>query len=337
MKEHPVTTFVRTKTVFKHRLKDLKEYDTVKVYMYELAALEAERGPLLWSLKQRGEIDYDEDGNFRALKKGPVDPALLEKVKKRTKPVVPLTDLHVWMRDQLMAVSLPGVRKDDMPVYFRAFMEHRDKDVAPFFSVDAFAGRVHSPVVNLKGDLRFKVKLHGSKIISLDVKQMQPTILGKVLQDSVGDNAFSKAIDRGEDVYVMLQRCSKLPTRKDAKKYLFQLIFGKPMDDIGRMFQGNQHQWVNWINAYKSRVEEKNPHKEKMHTNLAWLLQYSEVQVMTGLWQVLREKGIPFLSIHDEILCREEDQEVVYELMRKELDKHFKEFTINVTDGSEKL
>jgi hypothetical protein len=334
MKEHIITTFVRTKSVFKHRLKDLKDYETVKVYIYELDQLTNERnhGPILWGLRNRGEIWYDDAGNFRALRRGTIDPSLLELTKKKDKPIVALTSLHLWMREQLRHVELFRVAAKHTPVYFRAFLGNREGDLAPFFSVDAFSGRVHSPVVNLKGDLRFKIRFHDKRIVSLDVKQMQPTILAKVLQDSLGENSFSTSIFKGEDVYVHLQRMANLPERRDAKKYLFQLIFGKPMGDIGRMFKGDTA-WVDWINNYKSKVEPKNPHKENMHTNLAWLLQYSEVRVMTDIWNRLKEEGIPFLTIHDEILCKEGDEVAVKGIMGAELKQHFKYYEINVQTG----
>jgi len=334
MGEHIITTFIRTKLVFKQRLKDLKlkDYAMVKVYVYEFDKLlgHQNHGPVLWQLRERGEIWYDSKGNFKALKaKGPVNPELLEVVKRRDKPVIELNELHLWMREQLRFVALPGVPKKTLPVYFKTFLEHRDGDLGPFFSVDAFSGRVHSPVVNLKGEFRLKLRFHGEKIVSLDVKQMQPTILAKVLQDSLGENSFSTAIFKGEDVYVHLQEQARLPERKDAKKYLFQLIFGKPMNDIGKMFKG-ETDWVDWINRYKSTEEGQNPHKENKHTNLAWLLQYSEVQVMTGIWGRLKTLNIPFLTIHDEVLCLPKDKDVVYAVMEEELRLHFKHFEINV-------
>lgn len=331
MNEHIVTTFVRTKLTFKHRLKDLKNYDTVKVYIYELDKLIGHRnhGPLLWNLRELGEIWYDKSGNFKPLKPGRIDPSLLQLTKRKDKVTIKLNELHLWMREQLRFVELLGVAKKDMPVYFRAFLDHQKGDLNPFFSVDAFSNRIHSPVVNLKGDFRFKLRFHKSKIVSLDVKQMQPTILAKVLEDSIGKNDFSTAIFKGEDVYVHLQKVAHLPQRKDAKKYLFQLIFGKPMNDIGRMFKG-ETKWVDWINDYKKKTEPNNPHKENMHTNLAWLLQYSEVQVMTDIWQKLMDKDIPFLTIHDEILCTQKDKDVVYDTMNQELKKHFRYFTVNV-------
>ena len=325
-------TYIRTKTTFKHRLKDLKQYNHVKIYVYELDALGVNDGPMMYDLRRRGWIWYDSKGNFKVLRDGPIQPSLLTLTKKRDKVEVPLNDMHKWMRDQLRFVTLPDVSDEEVPVYFKAFLKHRETDLAQFFSVDAFAGRIHTPVVNLKGDLRFKIRFHGSPVISLDVKQMQPTILGKVLASSVGKNDFSDAIDNGDDVYVMLQKQAGLETRPEAKKYLFQLIFGKPMEGIGSMFKGST-KWVDWINQYKSREESRNPHKEKKHSNLAWLLQYSEVRVMQQLWKKLIACEVPFLTIHDEILVPPEYKTQTLTMMGKELASHFKKFTINVTDG----
>lgn len=327
--EHFFTTYVRTKTVFNHRFNGLKDYSTVKIYVYELKKLGVNDGPLLYSLKQKGEIAYDKDGNFKAVRKGRIDPSLLERTRKRPKVNVPLTPLHLYMMSQLLHVST-RTPFQQLPVYFKAFLTHRDKLLPAFFTVDAFAGRVHTPVVNLKGDLRSELLFYGEECASLDVKQMQPTILAKVLLQAVGSNAFSDAIFSGVDVYVILQDGAGLSTRDEAKKMLFQLIFGKPMDGIGKMFKGDV-KWVDWINAYKKREEPLNPHKEDVHTNLAWLLQYSEVKVMTEIWERLMQVGIPFLTIHDELLCRRRHKKCVSDIMTDVLSVHFSKFEINIT------
>lgn len=325
--EHKFTTFIRTKTLLQRRLKGLTNYDYVKVYIYELDAFNVNRGPVLHRLKQNGEITYDHKGNFRALRDGPIDFTLMEKVKRR-RCTVALSPLHLWMRDQLMYVNL-DLEEKDLPVYFSTFLRSREKHLDLFFTVDSFSNRVHTPIVNLKADLRYAIRFHNEKVVSLDVKQMQPTILAKVLLNSIGKNPFSDAIYAGEDVYVLLQRVCKLPTRAQAKTCLFKLIFGKPMDDIGSMF-GGDNAWIEWINAYKSRVEPLNPHKDKTHTNLAWLLQYSEVQVMTDIWNKLMVVGVPFLTVHDDVLVRVRDKDVTHKIMDEELSKHFKRYKIHI-------
>ena len=328
MAEHFFTTYVRTKTLFKNRFNGLKDYSDVKIYVYELKKLGVNNGPLLYSLKQAGEISYDKNGNFKALREGRVDPSLLERTKKRVRVSVPLTPLHEYMMLQLLHVTI-DTDFERLPVYFKAFLTHRSRYLSAFFTVDSFAGRVHTPIVNLKGDLRKFIRLHGAPCISLDVKQMQPTILAKVLLQSVGPNSFSTAIFTGIDVYLVLQEGAGLKTRDEAKKLLFQLIFGKPMDKIGKMFKGDV-KWVEWINSYKKKTEARNPHKEDVHTNLAWLLQYSEVQVMTEVWQGLMNAGIPFLTIHDELLCLTRHKNQAYNIMSGVLSTHFSKFEINI-------
>lgn len=332
--EHPFTVYVRTKTVFQHRLKDLKDYSRVKIYMYELAKLGV-NGPLLDILKRRGEIDYDRNGNFKTMRNGRVDPSLLERTRKWKRIVVPLTPLHLYMRQQLMSVSLDCEDDVEIPVYFKTFLEFRDTKLSIFFTVDGFSGRVHTPVVNLKGSLRSSIRLSGQPVTSLDVRQMQPTILAKVLFDAIGKNPFSTSIFSGQDVYeLLLQKNTALRKRSEAKKFLFQLIFGKPMDDIGSLFVGD-NRWVEWINNYKRSLETKNPHGKDRHTNLAWLLQYSEVEVMTSIWTELKDKGIPFLTIHDDVLVRAGDRDVVYPIMKRVLSTHFTYFEITVKNHQE--
>lgn len=329
MREHKLTTFIRTKYVFQHRLKDLPDYDWVKIYSYEIKNLGLfDDGGLLPHLLAVGEIVSNGRGSYRATHNGSIDPALLEQAKKKDKVNMPLSDLHIWMRKHLNEVKLAGVAQKDIPVYFNGFLKAKEEDKHYFFKVDSFSTRVHTPVVSLKGDLRFKIRFYGERVASLDVVQMQPTILAKVLDDAIGQNSFSDAIFNGEDVYVHIQKEAKLNTRKDAKDYFFKLIFGQPMDDIGRMFRGDT-KWVEWINDYKRRDEPQNPHgKWKRHTNLAWLLQYSEVQVMTDVWRQLMVMNIPFLTIHDEILCRLSDKEKVEGVMNVELRKHFRHFKV---------
>lgn len=330
IRKNRIVTFIRTKLVFKSRLKDLKDYDRVKIYRYELRNIGCYDPRLLQELVQEGRITFDDQWFFTIKEKqGKIDISLLVNASRKDKTTKPLTPLHLWMRNQLHYVELKDVNKKDIPVYFSTFMKYRDKHIEHFFKVDNFSERIHTPVVNLKGDLRFKIRFHGKRIASLDVHQMQPTILARVLYDNVGSNTFSDAIFNGKDIYNRLKEEASLEDRPAAKKYFFQLIFGQPMNDIRRLFKGDP-KWVDWINKYKSTTEPKNPHHHLQHTNLAWLLQYSEVQVMTDIWNDLKKKDIPFLSIHDEILCKITDTDKVKKVMENQLKKHFRTFTINV-------
>jgi hypothetical protein len=322
-------TFLRTKLVFQNRLKDLKDYNTVKVYLYELEKLGV-KGSVLFNLRRSGKIWYDDYGNFRCMEKGAIDPSLIEKTRKWKRVEVPLNPLHEYMKEQLRFVTIDR-SLTELPAYFKAFALHRNQNLDAFFSVDGFSGRVHTPIVNLKGELRKSLRLKGSKLVSLDVKQMQPTILSLILSKAVGRNPFSNAIDEGKDIYlVLLDQNVNLRTREEAKKFLYQLIFGKPMDDIGMLFRGDTR-WVDWVNRYKIDFEPRNPHGREPHTNLAWLLQSEEVRLMTMIWKRLMGANVSFLTIHDDILVARKDKDFTYSVIEEELGKHFKKFEIIVS------
>lgn len=326
--EHSLTTYIRTKIVFKHRLNDIKNYSAVRLSKYELLKLGV-YDEILQSLIGR-EIFLTENGDYTVNPDGPIDPGLLKLTVKPEKVIVPLTDVHLYMRANLMHVSLPSSIKK-IPVYFQAFLDHRDSDISPFFTVDSFSNRVHTPVVNLKGELRKHLLFFNEGVVSLDVKQMQPLILAKVLKDTIGTNSFTETIYKGNDVYMSLYNLNPtLKSRNEAKKMLFQLIFGYPQEKIKHYFSGDTD-WIDWINTYKSTTEPKNPHSANTHTNLAWLLQYSEVQIMYSIWSQLKIKKIPFLTIHDDVLCRERDQKTVAYVMDMELKKHFPKYEVKVT------
>jgi len=136
---------------------------------------------------------------------------------------------------------------------------------------------------------------------------MQPVLLGKILRSKIGDNEFSQWIEQGQDVYVMLQQAAKLETRDKGKKRFFEILFSPANSELVQLF--GSANWIDWINEYKRKGDADNPHdKEKRHSSMARLLQTTEVRIMREIWQALNTAGLPFLSVHDEIICREQDR-----------------------------
>lgn len=316
--EHQFITYIRTKMLFQQRLRHLSN-NNVFIHECDLQRFNVSK-ELLFHFEQTKQIQR-ENNLFRVLNSGNVDLSLLK--KQGTK----LTPLHEWMRDILNMVILPD--RINAPVYFDTFLKCRDKYMSLFFIVDEFCGRVHTPVSSLKHELRPFLILCNEKTISLDVSQMQPTLLANILLQNVGENSFSNAINEGVDVYVMLQNKAQLKSREEAKKRFFQILFGKPNKELEQLFDGEN--WIKWINDYKIINEPRNPHgKEKPYSNLAWLLQNYEVFIMSKVWRSLAENAIPFLSVHDEIICRQSDIEKVKTIFSTELSKHFKSYKINI-------
>ena len=78
--------------------------------------------------------------------------------------------------------------------------------------------------------------------------------------------------------------------------------------------------WITWINEFKSSPEPLNPHTSiKPHSNLAWLLQTTEVKLMQEVWNDLNNAGIPFLTVHDEIIVKNTNLPIAEMIMREKL------------------
>ena len=238
----------------------------------------------------------------------------------------PLTDLHRWMLERVCETEMPkGV---EVSPYWNSFIRNRSQFPELYFTVDLFAGRCHTAISGMSKELRPFLLLRGEKTVSLDVAQMQPMLLGEVLKQAVGNNAFSAAIDAGKDIYIELQETAKLNSRDEAKKRFYQIVFGKVDNELYQCFKDEKS--ANWINWYKSQHEARNPRAEKMYNNLAWILQTLEVRIMSDLWRELAENAIPFVTIHDEIRCRKSDANKVEAIFKTVLSQHFETFKINI-------
>ena len=239
----------------------------------------------------------------------------------------PLTDLHKFMMKCVCDADL--ATGEESTAYWQTFIKHRTRFPELFFTVDTFAGRVHTPVSGMSKELRPLLLLGGEPVVSFDVAQMQPTLLANILHDNIGKNEFSETISAGVDVYVMLQKKAGLQTRDEAKKLFFRMLFSKPSNELERLFKGAD--FIQWINQYKSIFDDRNPHgKEKTYSNLAWLLQTYEVAMMSEIWRRLKAKRIPFLTVHDEVICRISDEGTAKTIIESVLNKHFKNYKLNI-------
>jgi len=257
---------------------------------------------------------------YRTLKEGELDFSLLKRTSK------PLDELTSRMRHYLMEVDLLPAAPSTP--YFNAFLNLRHKYLDLFFIVDQFSGRIHTPVSNFHRTHRPNLLLAGDATTSFDVTTMQPLLLGKILKEKIGPNEFSAWITSGADIYTMLQNKAKLKTRDEAKKRFFEILFARPNNKLEQIFGASN--WIQWINEYKSQPEKNNPHTvEKQHSNLAWLLQTTEVSFMRKVWEQLSAKNIKFLSVHDEIIVRMSDSENAKEIFHELLAEHFEYFRLN--------
>jgi hypothetical protein len=310
--------YIRTKQIYNQRLKADKSDGYVYINesvknKYQVA------DDHLKKLCTQGILEYSEKG-FRVTTIGPIDLTILPKKKS---VLTPITEA---MKNYLQDVSLP--EEAPSTLHFDIFLHYKKSRPDLFFSVDGFSGRVHTPVVNFHRTHRPNILLKGEKTESLDVQTMQPLILGKILFKALGPNQYSDWIHSGEDIYVRLQNGMQLNTRDEAKKRFFEIIFGYPNKKLSDAFGGSN--WINWINDFKTNPIKDNPHSQsKPHSNLAWLLQKTEVMIMTEVWKKLLTWNIPFLSVHDEIIIRQSDLEQSERIFDSVLKEHFTYYRLN--------
>jgi hypothetical protein len=282
------------------------------------------------NLKSQGEIEFlkiKKDNSFyykfKALKDGPIDFGLLKDECRK------LDNLALLIKANLRWVSLEqGIDSTD---YFNQFLKQRDKHLDSFFLVDTFSGRIHTPITSLKGAFRKHLYLKNEPVVSLDIGQIQPLLLSLILIENIGKNEFSEWINQGEDIYLMFKEKLNLQSREDAKTKFYEITFGMPNERLGEMF--GKADWITWINEVKSIALPQNPNsKTKTHSNLAWLLQSTEVRIMRVIWQKLIDNDILFLTVHDEIIVRVSDLDESYKIMEDELKFYFPSFKINKKD-----
>lgn len=321
--ENNFITYVRTLQFWQLRLKG-NQSDSVYIPSNEIKKYNINLQSLIESRVIEVKEQLSNKGNkyyiYKTLQKGNINLSLIKPKGDE------LNEVHKKMMYYLMNVSLPT----DAPrtVYFDAFLKYREFEPRLFFTVDKFSKRVHTPVTSFSKEYRPNLLLYGEKTTSFDVVTMQPLLLGKILINEIGKNEFSDWINNGNDIYKILQGKTNLCTRDEAKKKFFEILFGKPNKQLETLF--NASNWINWINEFKNKPFTPNPHTlEKNHSNLAYLLQTTEVTLMTKLWVKLIENNIPFVSVHDEVIVQIQNSIQTLELFKSVMESQFVYYKIN--------
>ena len=144
-----------------------------------------------------------------------------------------------------------------------------------------------------------------AKNMHLDLHQSQPSLLGHVLWSKIGDNSFSRELRECHDIYEIIKDRLGLPDRGAAKQQMFRMMFGFPKDKASKLFLEMYPDAGKWINQLKFTQMPENP-SQKKHSNLAYLLQRLESKIFREIWQILDKEDIIFLTVHDEVIVKEE-------------------------------
>lgn len=326
--------FVRTKQFFLNALKDIDPMGFVFISSIEIQndflvnpshdiKILIERGELEKTMCKtpKGHLAYQ----YRTLLPGYYDISLL---KPRGSELDQLT------AEMMKTLGMVSLLKDAPSTdFFDCFLKNKNRLIKQFLIVDKFSGRVHTPITSLKSDYRKNILIDCEETASLDVVTMQPLLLGKILYENIGSNDFSVWLNSGHDIYQIIQEKTKTKTRQEAKKKFFQILFSPKDENLSILF-GNA-KWIDWINDFKSIPIKENPHSlEKNHSNLAWLLQTTEVAIMRKVWQQLLDEGIKFLSVHDEIIVQQSGLIKAREIIESIFRANFEYFRLSETKST---
>lgn len=197
-----------------------------------------------------------------------------------------------------------------------------------FVSIDKFGNRFHSIFTTLPSFIRKYTKAKDfNNIISLDLKQSQPTILSKIIYDKYGDNEFTDAVNNG-DIYSLYPY-----SRKNAKAKFLRGIFANK--------HSNSFHELNQLfpSAGKTILELQ---KEKMYKgdevlscskNTSCTLQRTESRIFRKIWDKLIFHDIRFINVHDCLYVDSSNKELVLDLFKGVLNTELAQtnYSINIT------
>jgi hypothetical protein len=195
---------------------------------------------------------------------------------------------------------------------------------------DNYSGRKHTMMTRLTRELKgFLKTIAGDKIAEIDIKACQPTILGTILRDEVGEDGFLTEMVEGKDFYSELSRVLYGdPNFKKHDRSWMKLEFMKCAFSGGRSNKGYKFDRVlkelgyikssDWIRDHRCTYKYLDDAGDyNFKSDLPRILQSREVDIMFGtIIPSVMKLGIKrFCTIHDSIICIEKDAEAVRNVM----------------------
>jgi hypothetical protein len=193
-------------------------------------------------------------------------------------------------------------------------------DIQDFYLfVGKKTSRAFNNVSNLWSDLRSYLRIEGEKVSEYDIANSQPLLASTLYPEGSKERQRYLDVVLNGDFYRTIEAMSsqKYANYKKLKKAFFkQVFFGCNSDGTRRPL----------LRAFKSLFPELLAIIEGMKENeknaLAIRLQNEEAQLVIGkVVGRLRDASIPCLTIHDSVLCKVSDGEIVKRILSEELHK----------------
>lgn len=211
------------------------------------------------------------------------------------------------------------------------------------FMIDQTAGRIHTNLTNISGDLRQFIRLNGKKLIGRDLVSSQPVFLACLLLQKYKDielpsDAFKYiqlCLEGGKksdpDIYQYVMQKHGLTDRKKFKTEFYEkVLFGKPpkgnLNHIAKAFKAEFPSVWHYIIEQKSDVQTYG--EDRAHAQLAIKLQELESYLFIGAATEIMKHGVDVLTLHDAIYTAPEHTELVDKII---LTRFMKEHKVKPT------
>lgn len=237
--------------------------------------------------------------------------------------------VHAYLYEQLQTIT---VDEDGFRDRYHARDNYEDhamtaraiNEGAWHFDVDAFGNRVHTNITNITKHLRPFLRVNGTPLVELDVKNCQPTVLAGVMIARGRDpGRFLDYVQDGTIYDVLAQITGQ--DRETTKVELLRTIFAK------NGYRSHLKQVFEMAFAAAARFMEEA--KDKDHKKLAALLQREEAKlIIHGVADRFRRTGRFLTTIHDSFLCLPDDQGTVFDLINDEFAQRNLKAKVRVSD-----
>ena len=186
-----------------------------------------------------------------------------------------------------------------------------------YIKSDYRTGRVFTNVTNLWKQLRSFLSIDGESVCEVDIRNCQPLLASLLYPDESEERQKYLEVVLAGNFYRYLEKHSgrRYPDYGHLKKLTFkQVFFGKNSDGTRRPLL--RALMKEFPEMYEIITEMKKRHKNR----LALALQEKEAFVVIHrIVPRLMNLGVPCLTVHDSVICKQCDEQTVWRVMSEEL------------------
>lgn len=231
------------------------------------------------------------------------------------------------------------------------------------FFVDATAGRLHTPITQLKSELRKYLKYKGEVLTSVDISNSQPYLLQSLLNVELFESCNMAErimnVNPNVDIEVLRNLIASVSMKKDVVKFSQIVTSGDFYKEFGQLLKKNgelidvpdwkmkeevkkilfatffsKNSTIRYLNVIKifkktfpSVYRVISLIKKRQHNTLAIVLQNLEAEII--LHNVCKELNtnypeVPIFTLHDSVITTEKNVEIVKNVILQTMKKFFK-------------